>query len=65
MASEIQELRELSTDELHARLEDLYREDFNFRMQIASEQLAQVHLLKKNKKSIARVKTLIRERELV
>ena len=65
MAVDMKELRDMSTSELQTRLVRLYRDDFNFRMQKASDQLAQVHLIKNNKKDIARVKTVIREKELV
>lgn len=63
MAAEAQELRELSDDELQSELVKLYKEEFNLRMQRATDQLPQVHLVKETKKSIARVKTILRERK--
>ena len=40
------ELREKSVEELNAELLNLLREQFNLRMQAASGQLQQTHLLK-------------------
>lgn len=56
------ELREKSVEELAAELIRLRREQFNLRMQRASDQLPQTHLLKETRKDIARVKTLMREK---
>ena len=49
-------------DELRTELIRLRREHFNLRMQRASGQLGQVHLLGETRKDIARVKTLIQEK---
>ncbi|ABF14327.1 50S ribosomal protein L29 [Candidatus Palibaumannia cicadellinicola] len=54
-----QELRDKDTKELHIELLGLFREQFNLRMQAASGQLQQTHLLKKVRNKIARVKTLL------
>jgi large subunit ribosomal protein L29 len=61
--TELKSLREKSADELNAELLRLRKEHFNLRMQKASGQLGQVHLLRETKRDIARVKTLIREKE--
>ena len=53
------ELREKSVEELNAELLGLLREQFNLRMQHATGQLAQTHQLKKVRRNIARVKTII------
>jgi large subunit ribosomal protein L29 len=55
-------LREKSVQELGDELLKLRKEHFNLRMQKASGQLGQVHLLKETKKDIARVKTLLQEK---
>lgn len=55
------DLREKSADELRGELVRLRKEHFGLRMQLASDQLGQPHLLKETKRDIARVKTLIRE----
>ena len=57
------ELREKSTAELNEQLEGLYRDQFNNRMQLATGQLGQTHLIGAIKKDIARVKTIITEKE--
>ena len=56
------ELRELSAGELQSRLEELRKEQFNFRMQKATGQLGQPHLAAAARKDIARIKTLLAER---
>ena len=40
------ELRDKSEEELQAQLRDLYKDQFNNRMQSATGQLGQIHLLK-------------------
>jgi large subunit ribosomal protein L29 len=59
---DLKALREKSAQELQAELLKLRKEHFNLRMQKASGQLGQVHLLGETKKDIARVKTLIQEK---
>ena len=58
-AEEFAELRELSPAELQEELLRLRREQFGMRMQRASEQLPQTHLIKETRRDIARVKTLL------
>ncbi len=62
MSADVKELREKSVQELGDELLKLRKEHFNLRMQKASGQLGQVHLLKEAKKDIARVKTLMQEK---
>ena len=57
------ELRDKSVEELQAQLRDLYKDQFNNRMQSATGQLGQVHLLKAVRRDIARVKTIIAEKQ--
>ncbi|MEJ2089393.1 MAG: 50S ribosomal protein L29 [Gammaproteobacteria bacterium] len=59
---DLKSLREKSAEELRAELLKLRKEHFHLRMQKASGQLGQVHLLGEAKKDIARVKTLIQEK---
>ena len=56
------ELRDKTAEELGEELLRLRKEQFGLRMQRASEQLAQTHLLTEARRDIARVKTLIREK---
>ncbi len=58
------ELRELSDDELKAKLKALKEELFTLRMEKAMAKLAQPHRFKEIKKDIARIKTILRERRL-
>jgi large subunit ribosomal protein L29 len=58
------EVREKSQDELVKELGELKSELFKLRFQHATNQLENPMKLKDVKKSIARVKTIMREREL-
>lgn len=57
-------LKEMSTNELSVKLVELKGDLFNLRFQHATGQLDNPLKIKHVKKDIARVKTLIREREL-
>ncbi|ROQ18793.1 50S ribosomal protein L29 [Gallaecimonas pentaromativorans] len=56
------DLRNKSVEELNAELINLLREQFNLRMQSATGQLSQSHELKKVRRNIARVKTVLNEK---
>lgn len=56
------ELREKSVEQLNEELLSLLRDQFNFRMQKATGQLNQSHLLKQVKRDIARIKTVLNEK---
>lgn len=58
------EIREKTGQELSVELQELKSELFKLRFQHATNQLDNPMKLKEVKKSIARVKTIIREREL-
>ncbi len=57
-------LHEMSTDELTVMLRDHKQELFNLRFQNATGQLGNVMVIQKTRKDIARVKTILREREI-
>ena len=57
------ELREKSVAELQQQLGDLCKDRFNYRMQLNTGQLGQTHLLKAVRRDIARVKTVISEKQ--
>ncbi len=57
------ELRELSLEELEHKLEDLTQELFNLRFQHVTDQLENPMRLRQTKKDVARVKTVLRERQ--
>lgn len=56
------ELREKSAEELQQALLGLLKDQFNLRMQKATGQLAQTHLLGQVRRDIARVKTVLNEK---
>ena len=58
------EIKEMTNDELVAKLDALKEELFNLRFRHATGQLENPNVLSGVKKDIARVKTIIREREL-
>ena len=58
------ELRELSVEELQAKLKDLKQELFNLRFQLAVNQLENPMRISAVKKDIARISTILRQREL-
>ena len=58
------EIRQMSEKELDTRLSDLKAELFNLRFQLATGQLDNPMSIKKVRKDLARVKTIVREREL-
>ncbi len=56
------ELREQSAEELQQVLLGLLKDQFNLRMQKATGQLAQNHMLGQVRRDIARVKTVLNEK---
>ncbi|AZA14393.1 50S ribosomal protein L29 [Corynebacterium choanae] len=58
------ELRELTGEELDKRLKEAKEELFNLRFQMATGQLTNNRRLRVVKRDIARIYTVIREREL-
>ena len=58
------QLRDMTNDELHRKLSDLKEELFNLRFQLATGQLDNPMRVSAVRKDIARVKTILREREL-
>ena len=62
-AKEIKEIRGLSVEKLEAKLQDLKKDLFMLRMQHATNQLDNPMQIAAVKKDIARIKTIIREKE--
>lgn len=58
------ELRELTVEELQTKLTELKEELFNLRFQLAVNQLENSSRITAVKKDIARVSTILRQREL-
>jgi large subunit ribosomal protein L29 len=57
------DLRTKSVEQLQEDLLSLLKEQFEFRMKQATGQLGQTHVLKRARKDIARIKTLISEKK--
>jgi len=57
------EIREKSAVELNEELLNLHREQFNLKMQKATGQLAKPDQIKKNRRTIARIHTILAEKE--
>jgi large subunit ribosomal protein L29 len=57
------ELRGKAQDELQKELNDLLKAQFGLRMQIATQQLSNTAQLKKVRRDIARVKTVMNQKE--
>ncbi len=60
----LKEFRDLSTSDLAKQLEETRQELFNLRFRLATKQLVNHRELRRVKKKIARLKTLLVEREL-
>ena len=56
------ELRGKPSEELQKELESLLRAQFGLRMQLATQQLANTSQLKKVRRDIARVRTVMKEK---
>lgn len=59
----VEEVRSLSDAELSKRLVEARQELFNLRLRLATRQLANHRELPRVRKKIARIETIIRERE--
>lgn len=63
-AKDLQEIRGLSTVEMNKKVMELKGELFNLRFQLATGQLDNPMRIREVKKSIAQLKTVMRENEL-
>jgi large subunit ribosomal protein L29 len=60
----VEEIRQLSDEELRAELDRVRRHLFDLRAQAVTEKLEDPSMLKKTKRDVARIMTVQREREL-
>ncbi|MCC5870949.1 MAG: 50S ribosomal protein L29 [Gammaproteobacteria bacterium] len=58
------DLREKNEADLRSELKRLLKEQFNLRMQQGTGQLGQSHLLGETRRDIARVKSVLREKQV-
>jgi large subunit ribosomal protein L29 len=59
-----EELRDLSDDDLHAKINELKESLFRMRFKLSLGNTDVVNQLRDSRKDLARVKTLLRQREL-
>jgi large subunit ribosomal protein L29 len=64
MASKVKETREIGTEELKKQLEETHQELFNLRFRLSTKQLVNHREIRRVKRKIARIKTILTEREL-
>jgi large subunit ribosomal protein L29 len=60
----LKELRDLGADDLKKQLEDTHQELFNLRFRLATKQLVNHREVRRVKRNIARLETLLKEKEL-
>ncbi len=60
----VSEIRALNNEELLKKLEEAHEELFNLRFRLATRQLGNHREIPRVKRRIARIKTILREREL-
>jgi large subunit ribosomal protein L29 len=58
------ELRAKNDDELKSELNDLLKAQFGLRMQVATQQLTNTSQIKKVRRDIARVRTVMKEKSV-
>jgi len=58
------ELRDLSAEELAVRMDDLKKESFNLRFQLATGEIENPMRIREVRKTIAKIKTVLREKEM-
>ena len=63
--AEVADLRAMPDDRLRAELEETLRALFNLRFQAATRQLADVSQVRAARRRVARIRTLLRERDLL
>jgi large subunit ribosomal protein L29 len=60
----IDQLRAMTLDELRAKLQELLEDQFNLRFRLQTQPLDDPLRIRKVRREVARVKTLIREKEI-
>ncbi len=60
----ITEIRERNTEELNDQLENMKKKLFDFRTESATQKLEDPTQITKTRRDIARIKTVLREREI-
>jgi large subunit ribosomal protein L29 len=60
----VKEVRDLSADDLKKQLEESHQELFNLRFRLATKQLVNHREVRRVRRNIARLETIIKEKEL-
>ena len=60
----VREIRGMTTDDLRRKMDEIYEELFNLRFQFMMGQLEDHNRLTALRRDVARMKTILREREL-
>jgi large subunit ribosomal protein L29 len=58
------EIRDLGIEDLKTRLEESHQELFNLRFRLATKQLVNHREVRRAKRNIARIETILKEKEL-
>lgn len=58
----VSELRAKSVEELTSTMVEIYRDQFNLKMQKATGQLSKPHQIKLNRRNIARIHTILAQK---
>tara|TARA_S200000501_G_C20830778_1_gene747113 strand:+ start:1202 stop:1420 length:219 start_codon:yes stop_codon:yes gene_type:complete len=59
---ELDKLRKMSVSDLNKNLETIYKEQFEDNLKLKTGQLNEIHKIKLNKKQVARIKTVMSEK---
>ena len=59
---ELDKLRNMSVSDLNKSLEAIYKEQFEDNLKLKTGQLNEIHKIRLNKKQVARIKTVISEK---
>jgi large subunit ribosomal protein L29 len=59
---ELDKLRKMSVSDLNKNLETIYKEQFEDNLKLKTGQLNEIHKIKLNRKQVARIKTVVSEK---
>ena len=59
---ELDKLRKMSVSDLNKNLETIYKEQFEDNLKLKTGQLTEIHKIKLNRKQVARIKTVMSEK---
>ena len=62
--AKVKEIRDLTVEDMKKQLEDSHQELFNLRFRLTTKQLVNHREIRRVKRNIARLETILREKEL-